>query len=104
MTDPEAVHQSPISPVSLPASSFGLPAGRPEATEPLGDLGGLGDLAELPRSGRLDVLCLRPIHHVLEYEALFRFTAALRARAPAVDLHLHLRSALRDDSPFALLP
>jgi ADP-heptose:LPS heptosyltransferase len=61
-------------------------------------------LDDLPRSGRLDVLCLRPIHHVLEYEALFRLTAALRKRAPAVELHLHVRSALRDDSSFARLP
>ncbi len=61
-------------------------------------------LDDLPRTGRLDILCLRPIHHVLEYEALFRLTEALRERAPAVELHLHLRSALNDDSPFARLP
>jgi ADP-heptose:LPS heptosyltransferase len=63
-----------------------------------------GDLDGVPRHGRLDVLCLRPIHHVLEYEALFRLTAALRERAPDVVLHLHLRSALRDDAPFSRLP
>jgi ADP-heptose:LPS heptosyltransferase len=63
-----------------------------------------GDFDDLPRSGRLDVLCLRPIHHVLEYEALFRLVAALRERAPAVELVLHLRSALRDEAPFARLP
>src|ERR1700681_4182716 len=62
------------------------------------------DLELLPRGGLLNVLCLRPIHHVLEYEALFRLTAELRARAPAMDLHLYLRSALADGSPFALLP
>jgi hypothetical protein len=87
--------------VSLPAGAFGAAAGPPPGRDPLA---GLGDLAALPRRGRLDVLCLRPIHHVLEYEALFRFTAALRQRAPDLELHLHLRSALRDDAPFALLP
>ncbi|HEX4964116.1 MAG TPA: glycosyltransferase family 9 protein [Thermoanaerobaculia bacterium] len=64
----------------------------------------LAGLDDLPRRGRLDVLCLRPIHHVLEYEALFRLTTALRERAPAVELHLHLHSALCDDGPFARLP
>jgi ADP-heptose:LPS heptosyltransferase len=87
--------------VSLPAGAFGAAAGPPPGRNPLA---GLGDLAALPRRGRLDVLCLRPIHHVLEYEALYRFTAALRRRAPDLELHLHLRSALRDDAPFALLP
>jgi ADP-heptose:LPS heptosyltransferase len=67
-------------------------------------LAGLEDLEDLPRSGRLDVLCLRPIHHVQEYEALFRLTAAIRERAPALEVALHLRSALRDDAPFARLP
>src|ERR1700694_996471 len=62
------------------------------------------DLELLPRGGLLNVLCLRPIHHVLEYEALFHLTAELRARTPAMDLHLYLRSALDDGSPFALLP
>lgn len=62
------------------------------------------ELDGLPRSGRLDIVCLRPIHHVLEYEALYRFTAALRERAPALELILHLRSALRDEAPFARLP
>src|SRR6266576_3601144 len=61
-------------------------------------------LDELPRTGRLDVLCLRPIHHVLEYEALFRLTSALRERAPALDVNLYLRSALNDDWPFTRLP
>jgi ADP-heptose:LPS heptosyltransferase len=59
---------------------------------------------DLPRSGRLDVVCLRPIHHVVEYEALFRLTAAIRDRAPALEVALHLRSALRDEAPFARLP
>jgi len=59
---------------------------------------------DLPRSGRLDVVCLRPIHHVLEYEALFRLLAAIRERAPALEVVLHLRSALCDEAPFARLP
>jgi len=59
---------------------------------------------DLPRSGRLGVVCLRPIHHVLEYEALFRLMAAIRERAPALEVVLHLRSALRDEASFARLP
>jgi ADP-heptose:LPS heptosyltransferase len=59
---------------------------------------------DLPQHGRLDVVCLRPIHHVLEYEALFRLMAAIRVRAPALEVVLHLRSALRDEAPFARLP
>jgi ADP-heptose:LPS heptosyltransferase len=59
---------------------------------------------DLPRTGRLDVVCLRPIHHVVEYEALFRLMAAIRERAPALEVVVHLRSALRDDEPFARLP
>lgn len=85
-------------PVSLPASAFGPPAGGSNPGEPW------ADLADLPRRGRLDLICLRPIHHVLEYEELYRRTAALRARAPELVLHLFLRSALRDPAPFALLP
>ncbi len=92
-------------PVSLPAGRFG----------PWAEAGPLDSLAEpfaeLPASlparmerGRVDILCLRPIHHVLEYEELYRLTAALRSRLPGARLHLHLRSALRDPRPFARLP
>jgi ADP-heptose:LPS heptosyltransferase len=96
-------------PESLPAGRFGpwaeagpldLPA--EFLVEPLTE-----PFAGLParmEGGRLDVLCLRPIHHVLEYEELYRLTAALRSRLPGVRLHLHLRSALRDPLPFARLP
>lgn len=84
--------------MSLPAGSFDAPSG------PIGGRDPLAGLADLPRKGQLDVLCLRPIHHVLEYEALYRLLASLREWAPALVLHLHLRSALRDDAPFALLP
>jgi len=96
--DLEAARQPPVS---LPAGRFG----------PWAEAGPLDALAVpfagLParvESGRLDVLCLRPIHHVLEYEELYRLTAALRARLPGARLHLHLRSALRDPRPFARLP
>jgi|GEM_PF-1659499 len=85
-------------PVSLPAGRFGPSVDRGPLPEPLAGLSGL------VRSERLDVVCLRPIHHVLEYEELYRLTAALRARLPRLPLHLHLRSALRDPRPFALLP
>src|ERR1700733_11291782 len=59
---------------------------------------------DLPRSGRLDVVCLRPVHHILEYEALFRRLAAIRERAPGLEVVLHLRSALCDGAPFVRLP
>jgi ADP-heptose:LPS heptosyltransferase len=92
-------------PVSLPAGRFG-PWAEPSEEDPVDSLAE-ALLARLParvESGRVDVLCLRPIHHVLEYEELYRLTAALRSRLPGVPLHLHLRSALRDPRPFARLP
>ncbi|HXO42589.1 MAG TPA: glycosyltransferase family 9 protein [Thermoanaerobaculia bacterium] len=100
--DLEAARQLPVS---LPAGCFG----------PWAEAGPLAPLAEpfaeplesLParvESGRVDILCLRPIHHVLEFEELYRLTSALRSRLPGVRLHLHLRSALRDPRPFAQLP
>jgi len=92
---PSPLDAARYPPVSLPAGAFGSAAGAPTAPDPLDGL---------PRTGRLDVLCLRPIHHVLEYEALYRVAAALRERSPALEVHLHLRSALRDGAPFALLP
>src|ERR1700688_1336258 len=85
-------------PVSLPAGRFGPSLEEGPLAEPF---------ASFParvESGRLDVLCLRPIHHVLECEELYRLTAALRSRLPGVALYLHLRSALRDPRPFARLP
>ena len=88
-------------PVSLPAGRFGPPPenGRPAPlSEPF------ASFPERLESGRVDVLCMRPIHHVLEYEELYRLTAALRSRLPRARLHLHLRSALRDPRPFARLP
>jgi ADP-heptose:LPS heptosyltransferase len=89
--------RDPATPVSFPAGSFGVPDRRAAARDPL------AGLADLPATGRLDVVCVRPIHHVLEYAALYRLTAALRERAPDLAVHLHLRSALRDDAPFAML-
>ncbi len=104
--DLEAARQPPVS---LPAGRFGPwaeagPLDSPEEpfTEPFAE--SLASLLARAESPRLDVLCLRPIHHVLEYEALYRLTAALRSRLPEVRLHLHLRSALRDPRPFAWLP
>jgi ADP-heptose:LPS heptosyltransferase len=83
-------------PMSLPASAFGAFAG------PAGEPDPLAGLTDLPQQGSLNLFCARPIHHVLEYEALFRLAAALRERA--LDVHLHLRSALRDGAPFERLP
>ncbi len=81
---------------AFPARAFGTATTAPP--DPLAGLAGL------PATGRLDVVCVRPIHHVLEYAALRRLTAALRERSPDLAVHLHLRSALRDDAPFRALP
>lgn len=83
-------------PQAFPASTFGVPVA--PACDPL------AGLADLPATGRLDVVCVRPIHHALEYAALYRLTAALRERAPDLAVRLHVRSALRDDAPFRALP
>ena len=88
--------RAPAPPVAFPASAFGA-----AATAPLDPLAGL---AGLPTTGRLDVVCVRPIHHALEYAALARFTAALRERSPELAVRLHVRSALRGDAPFRALP
>lgn len=54
--------------------------------------------------GRLYVLCLRPIHHVLEFQGLQGLLEALRGAAPDAEVHLYVRSALQDPAPFGLLP
>jgi ADP-heptose:LPS heptosyltransferase len=103
---PDDLEAARHPPISLPAERFGPAAacGPPAAAAGSLPASLFADLPELPRCGRLDVICLRPIHHVLEYEELFRLTAALGSRLPGLPLHLHLRSAVRDPSPFALLP
>jgi ADP-heptose:LPS heptosyltransferase len=83
-------------PQAFPASAFGTPAAVPR--DPLAGLAGL------PATGRLDVVCVRPIHHALAYAALYRLTAALREHRPELTVRLHVRSALRDDAPFRALP
>ena len=50
------------------------------------------------------MLCLRPIHHVLEFQGLEGLLEALRGAAPDAEIHLYVRSAVRDPAPFALLP
>ncbi|HEV2853870.1 MAG TPA: glycosyltransferase family 9 protein [Thermoanaerobaculia bacterium] len=85
-------------PVSAPASSFGPSARRPAAASPF------ADLPAFARTGPLHVLCLRPIHHVLEFEGLQGLLEALREEAPETEIHLHLRSAVRDLVPFCMLP
>lgn len=84
--------------VSVPASSFGTHQKRAPVENPF------AGLPEEARAGRLDVLCLRPIHHALEMEGLYGLLADLREEAPEAEVHLHLRSALRDPAPFGLLP
>lgn len=110
-------------PVSRPASDFGRPAPR-RAARLAAALGARpAHPACLPRDlapGPVDVLCPRPLHHVLEYEALYGFLAALRSGGGAGRhgataaaggdparrrrVRVFLRSALADWSPFARLP
>lgn len=79
----------------IPASAFGPPSGEPEE-EPL---------AALPDGlCRLEVLCLRAIHHPLAFDELHRQLAGLRRQAPSAEIRLHLRSALPDLEPFRALP
>jgi ADP-heptose:LPS heptosyltransferase len=85
-------------PISRPASDFGPPARRTSS-----HCLQRGCLAELLPRGPIDLLCPRPLHHVLEYAALYGFAAALRADRDG-GLRLFLRSALADWSPFARLP
>jgi len=84
--------------VSRPASDFGPPAARSLGAEPFSDLP-----VPVP-VGVLDVVCLRPIQHVLEYEGLYGLLETLRERAPRADIVLHVRSAVRDPAPFERLP
>lgn len=83
-------------PLSLPAGDFGPPADDPPSKAGVG--------WALEGSERLVVLCLRPVHHVLEYAGLFRRLEGLRERRPGLELHLRLRSALGDPEPFRRLP
>ncbi len=85
-------------PISAPASSFGPPAPRPAESAIF------TGLTPFDRAGRLHVLCLRPIHHVLELEGLQGLLEALREVAPKAEVFLYLRSALQDSAPFGLLP
>jgi ADP-heptose:LPS heptosyltransferase len=91
-------------PVSLPAGRFGPPMEADPVgllAEPFAEL--LASLPSRVASGWVDILCLRPIHHVLEFEEVYRVTAALRSRLPGARLHLYLRSALCGPRPFLAL-
>ncbi len=83
-------------PVSRPATDFGGgPAGREPGLDLAFDPGGLA---------ALDVVCPRPVHHVLEFAYLHRLLEELRRRAPGREIHLQVASALPDLSPYARLP
>ncbi len=71
---------------------------RSPAAEPFADLP-----VPVP-AGALDVVCLRPIQHILEYEGLYGLLETLRERAPRSEITLHVRSAIRDPVPFQVLP
>jgi ADP-heptose:LPS heptosyltransferase len=83
--------------VCRPAGLYG-PYRRGPADPP--DLAGF----ELSGAGPLQVVCERPLHHALEFAALYRRLGELRSRAPGARIELWLRSALPDDGIFALLP
>jgi ADP-heptose:LPS heptosyltransferase len=96
-------------PSCRPASDFDPPARRATADRRRRAAAAAAPAAA-PRQGRpddlplgpIDVLCLRPLHHVMEYAALYGLAAALRTHGRRV--RLFLRSALADWSPFARLP
>ena len=52
----------------------------------------------------LELLCARPIHHVLEYSGLYGLLEGLQAAAPGLRVRVWLRSALDDDACFRHLP
>ncbi len=84
-------------PLSRPAADFGPAEGSPPGPAAAAlDLDGLE---------RLEVVCPRPIHHVLEYVSLFRLAEEAAARRPGIEIRFHLRSALAaDPAPFGRLP
>src|SRR5436305_1758545 len=85
-------------PESFPASAFGTPEPLPAPVDPF------AGVAALARAGRVEALCFRPVHHALEYAALHARLEQLRAAAPRAEVRLWLRSALRAEAPFTLLP
>ncbi|HVT59837.1 MAG TPA: hypothetical protein VHR45_15730 [Thermoanaerobaculia bacterium] len=110
-------------PVSRPASDFG-----PAALEAAAAARRAARASRLPRlppdlpDGPVDLLCPRPLHHVLEYAALYGIAAKLReepvggngltaggagergASGGRRRVRLFVRSALFDWSPFGRLP
>jgi ADP-heptose:LPS heptosyltransferase len=83
--------------VCRPAGAYG-----PYQREPVASSWSLG--FEPSGVGRLAVVCERPLHHALEFAALYRRLRELRSRAPGMEIDLRLCSALPDDAVFASLP
>jgi len=52
----------------------------------------------------LALLCVRPLHHSLEFSQLYRLLEELRGRAPSLAIHVWLRSALHDWDVLRTLP
>ncbi len=53
---------------------------------------------------RLEVLCARPIHHVVDYRRIHGLALLLSERAPAARLRLWTSSALAGEASYARLP
>lgn len=53
---------------------------------------------------RIELSCARPIHHGLEFSALYSRLEAVREQAPGAEIELRLRSALADQAAFRELP
>jgi lipopolysaccharide heptosyltransferase II len=86
----------PGEPVCRPAGIYG--PYRREAAGPT-------DLDFDPSAaGRLVVICERPLHHALEFAALYRRLCELRSGVQGMEIDLRLCSALPDDEVFAALP
>ena len=91
------MHDPRYPPVSRPAGDFGPSVEMPETTAAKVATGIAG-------CASLDVVCRRPIHHVLEYSALHRELERLRDAAPDAVVRLFMATALEDPVPFAELP
>lgn len=53
---------------------------------------------------RIELSCARPIHHGLEFSALYQRLETVREQAPGAEIHLRLRSALMEEAAFRELP
>ena len=51
---------------------------------------------DIAKYQKLSIVCRRPLHHVLEFSQLFSLVEKVRRRAPHLEIHLRIRSALHN--------